>query len=89
MGYAILADEVIKALNATKGSDIERPDLAQAMLTPNVPTISTASQVDPDGGPYGFSLSMWKELLRSFGPEEGISVVFPAPAKRAKRLLGR
>ncbi|HEY3171901.1 MAG TPA: SGNH/GDSL hydrolase family protein [Thermoanaerobaculia bacterium] len=89
MGYAIIADGVIQALNAAKGSHIERPDLAQALLTPNVPTISTAAQVDPSGGPYGFSLSMWKELLDSFGPEEGISVVFPAPAKRAKRLLGR
>jgi hypothetical protein len=89
IGYAIVADEVIQALNATKGSNIERPDLAQAMFTPNVPTISTAGEIDPSGGPYGFSLSMWKELLRSFGPEEGISVVFPAPGKRIPRLVKR
>ena len=89
MGYAIIADGVIQALNAAKGSHIERPDLAQAMFTPNVPTISTAGEVDPSGGPYGFSLSMWTELLDSFGPEEGISVVFPVKAKRIPRLVHR
>src|SRR5439155_24716836 len=86
---AIFADQVIQALNAAKGSGIERPDIAHALLTPNVPTISTAGEVDPSGGPYGFSLSMWKELLRSFGPEEGISVVFPAKGKRIPRIVRR
>jgi hypothetical protein len=89
IGYAIIADEVIKRLNDAKGSNIERPDLAAAMFTPNVPTISTASQVDPDGGLYGFSLTMWKELLSSFGPEDGIEVVFPATSKRVPRLVSR
>lgn len=89
IGYAIVADEVIKTLNAVKGSNIERPDLAQAMFTPNVPTISTASQVDPEGGAYGFSVRMWKEILTSFGPEDGIEVVFPAPSKRVTRVIQR
>jgi lysophospholipase L1-like esterase len=89
IAYAILADEVIKALNAAKGSDIERPNLAHAMLTPNVPMISTAGQVDPEGGLYGFSFRMWKKVLSSFGPEEGVEVVLPAPVKSAKRLLDR
>jgi hypothetical protein len=89
IGYAIIADEVIKLLNAAKGSNIERPDLAAAMFTPNVPTISTASQVDPAGGLYGFSLTMWKELLSSFGPEADIEVVFPSLSKRVPRLVSR
>jgi GDSL-like Lipase/Acylhydrolase len=89
IGYAIIADEVIKALNASKGSDIERPDLAHAILTPNVPTISTSSLVNPESGLYGFSLQMWKELLNSFGPEPGVDVVFPTPGKRAKVALQR
>ena len=58
-------------------------------MTPNVPTISTAGDVDPSGGPYGFSLSMWKELLGSFGPEEGISVVLPGSGKRVPRVVHR
>jgi hypothetical protein len=89
IGYAIVADEVIKLLNAAKGSNIERPDIAQAAFTPNVPTISTASQVDPDGGAYGFSLRMWMEILRSFGPEDGIEVVFPSLSKRMTRIISR
>ena len=89
IGYAIIADEVIKLLNAAKGSNIERPDLAAALFTPNVPTISTASQVDPAGGLYGFSLTMWKELLSSFGPEADIEVVFPSLSKRVPRLVSR
>ncbi|PYQ64547.1 MAG: hypothetical protein DMF54_13850 [Acidobacteria bacterium] len=89
IGYAIFADQVIQALNAAKGSGIERPDIAHALLTPNVPTISTAGEVDPSGGPYGFSLSMWKELLGSFGPEEGISVVLPGSGKRVPRVVHR
>ncbi|HWC66377.1 MAG TPA: hypothetical protein VG777_09855, partial [Thermoanaerobaculia bacterium] len=37
IGYALLADYWIQAINATAGSKIPRPDLAAAIFTPDVP----------------------------------------------------
>ena len=42
-GYAILADDMIQLINAAKGSNIPRPDLSEAMFTPNVPTFAGAA----------------------------------------------
>ena len=87
IGYAIVAKEIIDHLNATADTEIEPPDLAHTLFEPDVPVITTGV-VDPAAGPFGYSLSMWKDVLRttSFGQFE---MVFPTPAKRAKRLIER
>jgi lysophospholipase L1-like esterase len=88
IGYAIVAKEIIEHLNATTGNGYEVQDFASALFEPDVPVITTTGVRDPAAGPFGFSLSMWKELVRTtaFGDFE---TVFPSPGKRAKRLIER
>jgi lysophospholipase L1-like esterase len=87
IGYAIVAKEILDHLNAANGTDFEI-DLAHTLFEPDVPVITTTGVRDPAAGPFGFSLSMWKDLVRttSFGDFE---TVFPSPGKRAKRLIER
>jgi len=42
IGYAIIADYVIQAINGATGSAIPRPNIAAAMFTPNVPSFGAA-----------------------------------------------
>ena len=87
IGYAIVAKEILDHLNATNGTNFDL-DLAHTLFEPDVPAITPTGVRDPAAGPFGFSLSMWKELVRttSFGDFE---TVFPRPGKRAKRLIER
>ncbi|MFY9552116.1 MAG: SGNH/GDSL hydrolase family protein, partial [Thermoanaerobaculia bacterium] len=39
IGYGIIADEFIKAVNAAAGTDIPRPNFSQILFTPNVPAL--------------------------------------------------
>jgi len=90
IGYAIVATEIIRHINDVKDTDFELPDLAQAVFTPDTPVLSATGAVEPAAGPFRYSLRMWKEIVNQAGPVgEGIEVVFPAPAKRALRLLDR
>jgi hypothetical protein len=88
IGYAIVAKEILDALNEEEGSRYEVSDFVNTLFEPDLPVITTTGVVDPAAGPFGFSLSMWKELVRttSFGDFE---TVFPSPGKRAKRLIER
>jgi lysophospholipase L1-like esterase len=86
IGYAIVAKEVVQHINDTKGTDFDLPDLAQAVFEPDVPAITATGVVDPAAGPFGFSLAMWKDLVRWTTSGE-LETVFPAPGKRTKRLL--
>jgi hypothetical protein len=86
IGYAIVAKEIIDHLNATADTDIEPPDLAHTLFEPDVPVITATGVVDPAAGPFGFSLAMWKDLVRWTTSGE-LETVFPAPGKRTKRLL--
>lgn len=87
IGFAIVAKEILDHLNATNGTNFD-VDLAHTLFEADVPAITTTGVVDPAAGPFGFSLSMWKELVRTtaFGNFE---TVFPSPGKRAKRLIER
>jgi hypothetical protein len=43
IGYGIIADEFIKALNAARNTSIPRPDFSEILFTPNVPSVGGAS----------------------------------------------
>jgi hypothetical protein len=88
IGYAIVAKEIVQHLNDTKGTDFELPDLAHTLFEPDVPVITATGVVDPAAGPFGFSLSMWKDLVSAASSGE-FETVFPAPGKRFKTRLGR
>jgi phospholipase/lecithinase/hemolysin len=64
IAHAILADEIIKALNAAEGSSIPEPDLSTALFTPDVPPASAVAQgPEPD-----FSILAGRQLLELFQP---------------------
>jgi hypothetical protein len=45
IGYGIIADEFVKALNAAKGTSIPRPNFSQILFTPNVPPVPPPAPV--------------------------------------------
>jgi hypothetical protein len=90
IGYAIVATEILKHLNSVNGTDFELPDLADAVFTADVPVLSTSAVAHPAAGPFGYSMQMWKDLVRTAGgiPAD-VEVVFPTPSKRVPRLISR
>jgi lysophospholipase L1-like esterase len=88
IGYAIVAKEILQHLNSVQGTDFELPNMAEALFTPDVPVITTTGVVDPAAGPFGFSLRMWKDLVRTTSSGE-FETVFPSPGKRAKPRIER
>jgi hypothetical protein len=90
IGYAIVATEILKHLNSVKGTDFELPDLADAVFTADVPVLSTNAVAEPAAGPFGYSMQMWKDLVRTAaGIPPDVEVVFPAPSKRVTRIISR
>jgi lysophospholipase L1-like esterase len=90
IGYAIVATEILKHLNSVKGTDFELPDLADAVFTADVPVLSTSAVAEPSAGPFGYSMQMWKDLVRSDGGiPDGIEAVFPKLSKRVTRIISR
>ena len=72
IGYAIVADEIVRALNA-HGSSIPGSSLYGVFFTPNVPTPS--SVISTGAGPWGYSLEMAQSLMSLFPPVgEGVQI---------------
>ena len=82
IGYTIVADQFIQALNASNGSDIPRPNFSNILFTPNVPAISETPQ---SAGPWGYGLETWKSVLAAtFRP--ALPAAIPrAPEPRSSR----
>jgi len=88
IGYAIVATEIIEHLNDVKGTDLELPDVTQALFTPDVP-FSTAAVPDPSAGPFQYSMGTWKDLVTATGFAASFEVLYPTPGKRPGKSLGR
>jgi lysophospholipase L1-like esterase len=88
IGYAIVAKAIIDRLNEETGNRYELPDFASTLFEPDVPVITATGVIDPTAGPFGFSLRMWKDLVRTTSSGE-FETVFPSPGKRAKPRIER
>ena len=86
IGYTLIADEFIKEMNASLGTDIPRPDFSHVLFTPNVPGGGSALT---DGGIWGYGMSSWKELLSEVAPAWGLVVRYPETGRAAAREGGR
>jgi lysophospholipase L1-like esterase len=91
IGYTIVADEFIRVMNAELGLAIPQPSFNHVLFTPNVP--QTGSFVR-GGGEWGYSISMWRDLLERTGSARGFSFTLPeafrtAPAREGPRRVGR
>jgi lysophospholipase L1-like esterase len=86
IAHVIVADEIIKALNA-KGAAIPEPDFSKVLFTGNVPTPSAI--IVTGAGPWGYSLDMAQALSSFFPPvAEGVQVApisARAPVTRPSR----
>jgi lysophospholipase L1-like esterase len=72
VAHAIIADEIVKALNAALDGDIPEPNLAATLFAPDVPPAS--------GAAVGFDPSAiaFRQLSGVFGPvAEGIGILEP------------
>ncbi len=96
IGYTVIADEIIKALNAT-GSDVyAQPNFSDALFTPDVPVTGAAGGVA--AGPWGFTYDMWRGVLATVSSKASAMVLPSVPARpvvprvgpnRAPRALSR
>jgi lysophospholipase L1-like esterase len=86
IGYAIVADEFIKAINAAKGSTIPEPNISTALFTPDVPVFAAPSRT---AGPFGFPADAAFQLLRLFPPVDGETPLVPPEAlpERSPRVV--
>ena len=88
IGYSLIADQFVQALNAARGLEIPRPDLYGVLFTPNVPAPSGANVTG--GGPWSYTQEMWQNLLSgTLSPRLLRMVPSRTPVLKAPQELGR
>ena len=98
IGYTILADELIQFINSSYGTNLERPNIATALFTPDVPAPGTTGTIDL-GASLDFTEEMWRGIFRSFPlQDETFELVFfaepsaaverAAPVERTRVIRG-
>ena len=91
IGYTIVADSFIRAMNAELGLEIPPPDFNHVLFTPNVPQTGAGVR---GGGEWGYSIGMWRDLLERTGAASGFTIQMPealgtAPARGGPRRIVR
>lgn len=96
IGYTIVADEIIKALNATGTTVYAEPNFSDVLFAPNVPATGASGGVV--AGPWGYTYDMWRGVLASVSSKAAAMVLPSVPARpvvpgvgpnRAPRALSR
>jgi hypothetical protein len=86
IGYGIVAQAFVRALNAANGTNIPEPNFSPIFFTPNVYS-PTGEVIVQDGGPFGFALSTWRQLLSSIELPNGIAIRDVPGSARLTRLV--
>lgn len=68
IAHAILADEMIKAINANKQTSFPEPDFSATFFTPNTPPAASAAIS---------SSAFWESLFAQVPAQDGIEIVIP------------
>jgi hypothetical protein len=91
IGYTILADEIIQFINTTYGTSVERPNIATALFTPDVPAPGTTG-IGALATSDFFTEETWRGLFEEFPLQDAsMKIVFSsesadrAPVVRVKR----
>lgn len=80
IGYTIVADEFINAINDQTGSSFRHPNFSAALFTPNPPDPGTGADLQ-NGGPWSYTFDMWKDVMGSTVSPRVMKVIMPtAPA---------
>jgi hypothetical protein len=87
IGYTLIADEFVKAINANApgGAQIPRPDFSTALFTPNVPTPAGSVR---GGGPWGYNFDIWRQVLSQTMPQS-MAVFLPSLSPERSSGAGR
>ena len=89
IGYGIVAQAFVRTLNAAKGTNIPEPNFSSIFFTPNVYS-PAGNVIVQDGGPFGFALSTWRQLLSSIELPNGIAIQpFQDPTRVTPRVQPR
>ena len=84
IGYGIIAQAFVRALNAATGSNVPGPNFQKIFFTPNVYIPPNGAVVAQDGGPFGFSLATWRHLLAGMELPNGMTIqAFRDPSRPA------
>ncbi len=81
IGYSILADELIQFINSAYGTDVPRPDMSAALLTPDAPAAnSTGIGAKVDTAVF-FTEETWRAFFEEFPLQDAsMKLVFPGEA---------
>ena len=77
IGYSILADELIKFINTAYGTSIPRPDMSEALFTPDVPAPGTTG-IGATVGPDLLTGTIWRAFSTSSRRRRVLELAFPA-----------
>jgi lysophospholipase L1-like esterase len=74
IGYTIVADYFIRAMNAELGLAIPQPSYNHVLFTPNVPQTGAGVR---GGGEWSYNFAMWRDLLDRTGALRGFTLQMP------------
>jgi lysophospholipase L1-like esterase len=73
-GYAVTADEWIKWINSTYGSNLPRPNVLQALFTPDTPGGAAGGAIHHKVQTGRYPAAYWRRVLNAFPPASGLGV---------------
>ncbi len=90
IGYTIIADAFIQALNESGETQFPSPDLSRVLFTPNVPEPEGSIR---GGGPWGYTFETWRQVLEQTMPKSmAVSLPSLSPERgnggRGSRVVG-
>jgi hypothetical protein len=74
IAHAIIADEMIKAINANKGTSFPEPNFSATFFTANVPPAAAAALT---------STQYWESLFAQVPAQDGVEIALPAEERAA------
>lgn len=78
IGYSIVADELIQFINSAYGTNVPRPDMSEALFTPDVPAPGTTGIGATVDTSLFFNEEAWKGFFREFPLQDAsLKLAFP------------
>ena len=81
IGYTILADELIQFINLSYGTNLERPNVATALFTPDRPVVGNVVITELSAS---FTEAVWRDFFKGFNfglQDEAMRPVFPGDSE--------
>lgn len=89
VGYTVVADEFIKAINTQTSSNFPEPNFSNTLFTPNPPNPGTSGSVSVAGGAWGYTFDMWRDVLASTHSADAAAAMVLPTLPEAPRVAPR